>query len=227
VLLMVTHGKDYYATPVYPFVFAGGAVAIEKYSASCGLRWIRPATIAALLAGLLLFLPMGIPVFSPETYLLYQKKLTFNMQPQEKSMTSEPMLHTYSFCFGWEEMAEGVAEAYYRVPAPERSDVAIFANEFAAAGAIDIIGPRYNLPKAISGHQSYWLWGPRNYSGQTMILVGKKEEDAHKFFNQVVVVKELHNPYARPSDNRPVLLCRGPKRFRTLVEYWPELKNWD
>ena len=70
-----------------------------------------------------------------------------------------------SWCFGWEEMVKAVASAYYSVPGQERHDVAIFANAFAAADAIDWIGLRYGMPKAISGHQSYWLWGARNYSG--------------------------------------------------------------
>jgi len=226
-VLMATHGKDYYATPIYPFLFAGGAVVIEKFSTFRHLAWIRTVTLAVLVVGILYFLPMGVPVLSPENYLRYQASLPFKMQPQEKSMMAEPMIHTYSWCFGWEEMVAGAAEAYNRIPPAERQDAAIFSNDFAAAGAVDIIGPRYNLPKAIGGHQSYWLWGPRQYSGRIMILLGETEKEARDFFNEVIVVKELHHPYAAPWENRPVLLCRGPKRFRTLAEYWPKLKNWD
>ena len=107
-------------------------------------------------------------------------------------MAMEPMPHTYSWCFGWPEMVQAVAKAYAMVPPEERADTAIFANDFAAAGAIDIIGPKYGLPKAISGHQSYWLWGPRNYSGQTMIVVGDTPEGASRYFDEVTVVEELH-----------------------------------
>ena len=121
----------------------------------------------------------------------------------------------------------GVAQAYYSVPPEGRDDVAIFANDFAAAGAIDIIGPRYGLPKAISGHQGYWLWGPRNYSGQTVIVVGEPAEGARHWLNDVTVIKELHNPYAPPWENRPVLLCRNPKNPAPLAELWPKLKTWD
>lgn len=226
-VFIVLHGKDYYATPVYPFVFSGGAIAIEQFSRRRGQSWVKPVIVVLILVGTLVFLPMMVPVFSPENYLRYQAKLPFKIQPQEKSMLTEPMPHTFSWCFGWEEMVEGVAEAYNRVPPEQRSDVAIFANDFAAAGAVDLIGPRYGLPKAISGHQSYWLWGPRNYSGKTMILVGETVKSASRYFNEVTVVRELDNPYAAPWENRPVLLCRGPRRFRTLAEAWPQLKNWD
>ena len=80
---------------------------------------------------------------------------------------------------------------------------------------------------AISGSNGYSLWGPRNYSGQTMIVVGDSPKSASRWFNEVTVIAELHNPYAAPWENRPVLLCRGPKRFRTLAEGWPQLKIWD
>jgi len=188
---------------------------------------LKPASVAVILLGTLAFLPLFVPVLSPENFLRYKANLPFKIQPDEKSMLAEPMPHYYSWCFGWEEMVKGVAKAYYSVPAEDRADVAVYANNFAPAGAIDLIGPKYGLPKAISGHQNYWLWGPRNYSGQTMIVVGVKREDASQWFDEVTVIAELHNPYAPPGENRPVLLCRGQKHFHSLAEAWPKLKNWD
>jgi len=120
------------------------------------------------------------------------------------------MPHHYSWSFGWEEMVQEVAKAYQSVPVADRGDTAVFANDFAAAGAIDLIGPKYGLPKAIGGHQSYWLWGPRQFSGQTMIILGRTLDAAHGWFNDVTVVADLHNPYAAPWENGPVLLCRQP-----------------
>jgi hypothetical protein len=226
-VFIVLHGKDYYSTPVYPMLFAGGAIAIEQFSARKRLTWLKPVVVSIILLVSLVFLPIAVPVLSVENFVRYQAKLPFKMQPQEKSMLTEPLPHTYSFCFGWEEMVQAVAKAYNSVPAEERSDTAIFANDFAAAGAVDLIGPKFGLPKSISGHQSYWLWGPRNYSGHTMILLGDTPEGAREWFNEVTVIAELHNPYVPPWRNRPVLLCRGPKNFRSLAEAWPKLKNWD
>lgn len=226
-VFIVTHGKDYYAAPVFPMMFAGGAIAIEQLSVKKRMGWIKAAAVALVLVGTLALLPLFVPMLSPEAYLRYQASLPFQIQPSEKSMAYEPMPHYYSWCFGWEEMVRAVATAYASVPPEERADTAIFANDFAAAGAIDIIGPKYGLPKAISGHQSYWLWGPRNYSGQTMIVLGDTPEGAAQHFNEVKVIAELHNPYAAPWERRPVLLCRKPKNFRSLSDVWPKLKNWD
>jgi len=227
VVFIVAHGKDYYASPAYPMMFAGGAIAWEQISQRRGLRWVRPALVALILAGTVALLPLFLPVLSPEAYLRYQAALPFNIQPDEKSMLQEPMPHYYSDCFGWEEMVQAVAKAYASVPEEERADTAIFANNFAEAGAVDIIGPKYGLPKVISGHQSYWLWGPRNYSGQTAIIVGQTAEQAREWFNEVTIVAELHNPYAPPWENRPVLLCRKPKSPQPLSELWPKVKHWD
>jgi Dolichyl-phosphate-mannose-protein mannosyltransferase len=225
-VFIVLHGKDYYAAPVYPMVFAGGAIAIEEIAPGRGWRWLKPAVVALILLVTGALFPLFVPVLSPESYLRYQAKLPFKIQPDEKSMLAEPMPHYYSWCFGWPAMVRTVAEAYHQVPAQDRADTAIFANDFAAAGAIDLMGPKYGLPKAISGHQNYWLWGPRHYSGQTMIVVGSTVEDASRYFEHVTAFPQPHNPYAAPWENRPVLLCQG-KRFPSLAAVWPKLKNWD
>jgi hypothetical protein len=225
-LFIVLHGKDYYAAPVYGVMFAGGAIAIERFSVR-RFRWLKPVVVAVILLGTLALLPLFAPVLSPEAFIRYQANLPFNVQPDEKSMLAEPMPHYFSDDFGWPEMVAAVAKVYESLPAQERADTAIFGTNFSNAGAIDLLGGRYGLPKAISGHQSYWLWGPRNYSGQTVIVVGEVPEAARKWFNEVDVMAELHNPYAPPWVNRPVLLCRGLKAFPTLKDAWPRLKNWD
>jgi hypothetical protein len=225
-VFIAMHGKDYYAVSVYPMMFAGGAIAIERWTAARN-GWLKPALVVFILAGAIAFLPMVAPVLSPEGLVQYLAKLPFKIQPDEKSMLLEPLPHYFSWCFGWEEMVQAVAKAYETVPVEERADTAIMANDFAAAGAIDLIGPKYGLPKSICGHQSYWLWGPRHYTGKTMILVGDTPKGAGRWFNEVKVIAELNHPFAAPWENRPVLLCRGPKGFNSLSEAWPRLKDWD
>jgi len=226
---IVLRGKDYYATPVYPMMVAGGAIAIEQIAAARRLGWLKPVSVSLVLLGTLALLPLFVPVLSPENFLRYQAKLPFTVQPDEKSMLEEPMPHYYSGCFGWQELVRAVAEAYNNVPAQDRADTAIYANDFATAGAIDLLGPKFGLPKAIGGHQSYWLWGPRNYTGSTMIVVGGSADDARKYFDDVTVITQLHNPYAGTAygwADKTILLCRG-KKFASLSEIWPHVKHWD
>lgn len=109
VTFIVLHGKDYYAAPAYPMMFAGGA--IEQISAARHLGWAKPLSVALVLVGTLALLPLFVPVLSPEGFLRYQAKLPFKLQPDEKSMLEEPLPHYYSGCFGWYDMVRAVAEA--------------------------------------------------------------------------------------------------------------------
>jgi len=121
-------------------------------------------------------------------------------------------------------MVEAVARVYRSLPPDERAKAAIFCENYGEAAAVDFFGPRYGLPKAISGHQNYFLWGPRGYTGEVVILVGAGEEDARENFESVEVAATLDNPYALWYENQPIFLCRGLKW--DLQTGWPRVKNW-
>jgi hypothetical protein len=175
---------------------------------------------------LLPLLPVVLPILPVEAYLRYQEHLPFEVPRSEYSHMGAALPQHYADEFGWPEMVAGVARVYHSLPEEQRAKTAIYANNYGEAAAIDFFGPQYNLPKAICPHQSYFLWGPRNYTGEIMILIGSAHADeAKRFFESVEVAATLDNPYAIPNENRPVLLCRGLKtNLRTL---WPELKEWD
>ena len=100
---------------------------------------------------------------------------------------------------------------------------AILTGNYGEAGAIDYYGPRLGLPKAISGHNSYFYWGRRNYSGECVILFGDNAETTKKLFGDVQQVATITNPYAMPGEqNLPVYLCRKPSA--PLAELWPHFK---
>jgi hypothetical protein len=52
------------------------------------------------------------------------------------------------------------------------------AGIYGGVGAIDFFGSRYGLPKSITAHQNYYYWGPRQYTGESIILLEWKREDA-------------------------------------------------
>ena len=49
---------------------------------------------------------------------------------------------------------------YRSLPPEDRSRACVFGRNYGEAGAIDFFGARDGLPRAVSGHNSYYLWGP-------------------------------------------------------------------
>ncbi len=90
---------------------------------------------------------------------------------------------------------------------------------------IDLFGPKYGLPKAISPHQSYFLWGPRDYTGEVMIILGAKKEDAEKACGSVEERMRVDNPYSDNYEKYNILICRNTKK--PLAQVWPSLKFWN
>jgi hypothetical protein len=224
-VFMITHGKDYYSAPAYVMLLAAGGVATERLLARFPARRIlRPACFIWLLLGVVPLLPLVLPVLPIETFLRYQSHLPFEVPKTEQSFVGETLPQYYADEFPWPGMVQEVARVYHSLTPEEQKRTAIFGNNYGQAAAIDFFGPKYGLPKAISGHQNYFLWGPRDYTGEIVIVLGDKEEGAREHFESVTVAATLNNPYAYRYENRPILLCRGLKW--DLQKEWSKVKNW-
>jgi dolichyl-phosphate-mannose-protein mannosyltransferase len=217
-------GKNYYLAPIYPVLFAAGAVILEPLIERRQMIWLKPALILVLIAGGLTMLPIVVPVLPVDRFIVYMNELPFKLPRSERGHERAVLPQHYADQFGWEEMVAVTAQAWARVPAEQRADCGIFAQNYGQAGAIDFFGPRYGLPPAVSGHQTYFLWGPRNYSGNCMIVLDDRKETLDRLFEQVEDVGSSDNPYALER-HIPVFLCRGAK-FGTLTQLWPNLKRW-
>jgi len=169
--------------------------------------------------------PMVVPVLPIDHYLSYQERWLFKPPASEHSHMRSQLPQTYSDQFGWEEIVEASSHAYSELTPDEQKDCAIFAQDYGAAAAIDFFGERYGLPKALSGHQNYFLWGPRNYTGQCMIVLDDRRERLEELFDHVeLITTSAPNPYAL-EQQLPVYLCRGLK-FGSLQQLWPQIKRW-
>jgi hypothetical protein len=228
ITFVVLKGKNYYLAPIYPMLFAAGAVTIERGIERTRQRWLKvwlkPAIIVLLVVGGAWLAPLVIPVFSIEHFISYMNKLPFKVPRSEHSHERALLPQHYADQFGWEELTAMTAQAWSRVTPEERRDCGIFAQDYGQAGAIDFFGPRYGLPPALSGHQTYFLWGPRNYSGNCLIVLDDKKEVLDQLFEHVEYVGRSDNPYALER-NIPVFLCKGAK-FGSLAKLWPQLKKW-
>ncbi len=224
-VFVVLHGKNYYLGPIYPVYLAAGAVVIENFIARSRQAWLKPALVVLIVAGGAWLAPVVMPVLPVDQFISYMQKLPFKVPRSEHSHMRAVLPQHFADQFGWEEIVATVNQAYLRLPPEERAGCGIFAQDYGQAGAIDFLGRRYGLPPALSGHQTYFLWGPRGYSGNCMIVLDDKREVLEGYFEHVEYVgKSADNPYALEREI-PVFICRGAK-FGSLTEVWPQLKKW-
>ncbi len=220
--LLVLKGKIYYLAPAYPMLLAAGAVCIEKWVREHNWNWLKPAILAPLVVGGIIAAPLAMPLLPVEAMARYSKFWDVEaVKVEQQDLGKLPQL--FADMFGWENQVATVARIYSSLPAAERAKAAIFAANYGEASAIDYFGRSYGLPKAISPHNNYYLWGPRNYSGEVVISVGFTREYLQPLFGQIEQVDTIRHPYAMPDENNvPVFLCHKPKM--SLQQAWPRLK---
>jgi hypothetical protein len=131
----------------------------------------------------------------------------------------------FSDQFGWPEMVATVAGVYNALPPAERAKTAILAGNYGEAGAIDFFGARYGLPKSISAHQNYYYWGPRQYTGESIILLGWSQSGAQQWCGSVQRGPKISPYYGMGGEHYTILICHNFKK--PLTEAWPELKVWN
>src|SRR5262249_102395 len=123
--------------------------------------------------------------------------------------------------FGWEEQVQAIARAYRFLPEADRPKAAIFAYNYGEAGAIDYFDKRYGLPKAISGHNQYGYWGPRDYTGEVVVAIGFTADRLQRSFAEVTPFETISPAYAMPEESGlTIYICRKPRA--PLTQSWSE-----
>jgi hypothetical protein len=156
-------------------------------------------------------LPFALPILPVQKFIAYSKALGRTPRSEEHTRLAD-LPQQYADMFGWEGLARAVAESYRALPTDLRSRCAVYAGNYGEAGAIDFFGPKLGLPHAISGHNSYWFWGPRGWDGSVMLVIGGSREDQLHWFESAEEVAIADSPYAMPYERRlPIWLCRNLK----------------
>jgi hypothetical protein len=219
-IMMAIHAKDYYLAPIYPVLFAGGAVAL---GALTHRNWPLIA-YSALLGCLFVFLtaPLMLTILPPEKYVVFSSRFLKNSPKTEKF--SSPLPQFLSDRFGWQQMVQGFAVRYNALPPDERARTAIFCRNYGEAGAVDILGPQYGLPSAISGHQNYFYWGWNNYTGESVLTLGDHREDYTDTYAEVIDLGAFDAPWIMDHEHHHYFWLRHRKR--PYADDWPQFKFW-
>jgi 4-amino-4-deoxy-L-arabinose transferase-like glycosyltransferase len=225
-VIMALSPRIYYLFPAYPVLFAAGSVAWESWLSRVRTHSIQRVYVTLMVLMSALIAPTVIPLLPPETYIRYAAA-THLQQPRIENHRLGPLPQLFADQFGWEEMAAAVAGAYNNLAPDIRTKTAIFAQNYGQAGAIDLFGPKYGIPRGstISGHQSYHLWGPHGYTGESMIVMDDRPERLAEIFNTFRKVARVSHSYSMPYQHFDVYYCEGMKQ--PLSSLWPQLKNWN
>lgn len=208
VAFFLARGRDYYLAPAYPMLFAAGAfwgeqkvLSLPPQRASILLRrmWITFA-IAGLCAASVT-MPIA-PINSRWWHFANRVNGNFHYE------------------VGWPDLVATLANVRDSLPARDRARLGILAADDGQAGAVNLYGPAYGLPSAISGMNSNWLRGYGQPPPETLITVGFKPEMLVQNFETCKLSARITNRYG--IDNRSidgydeVFICRG------LRWPWPE-----
>jgi len=219
---VMSHGKAYYMSPLYPTLLGIGAVAVEGWLQSADLR--RAALITVAVAGAVAA-PMAIPIFPEKVFIAYSAML--GIAPSATAAEHQklgPLPQHFADQHGWREMAAQVAAVYNALPPADRAKAVFLGIDYGEAAAIDIFGRPLGLPPAISGHNNYFLWGPQGHDGSVLIVLGPYWEELLSAYRSVEVAGKIDNPYAMPYETGPIYVLRDPKVPFSLI--WPRLRHY-
>ena len=99
---------------------------------------------------------------------------------------------------GWEELTALTDKAYRMVP--DKKAAFIYGENYGQAGAITVIGKKYDLPEAISFNESFQYWIPKQFDPDIKSLIyinDEPGEDVKALFGKIILIGRISNPDAR------------------------------
>ena len=230
VLMEVVHGKDYYVFPIYPMLFAGGAVVVEKAletwvaSRAVPIRMAsRAAVVAVIVLASLPIIPLATWMLPPERLLAYQN--TIGIKPAKSEVHHESLLpQAVADQFGWPEMVNEVSGIYNSLPPDDRAQTGIWAGNYGEAGAVNLFGPKLGLPTAYSRHQNHWYWGPPPQVYKNLIVIEWSLDDVRDNCTSFQAF-EHYERFGMGEENTPIYLCRGVTF--DIQKIWSHSHHWN
>lgn len=196
-LLIYLSGKSYYSMGAYPVLFVMGGLALAHWLPKV-VKWILVVLIV---------LPI-IPLSPYALYLLSHEKMEkYAAEVNEKYGLDGPLIwedgevhalpQDYADMIGWEEMVEKVGRFYHSLPEEEQHSLLLWGGNYGHAGALNYFREKYQLPVAYSFNSSFLIWNPDTISFDRMLLVDDRFSLESDWFENVVLIDSIENPYAR------------------------------
>jgi hypothetical protein len=227
VFFMLQKAKFYWLSPAYPMLFAAGAYGLQLLvERRGGLRWMEPTYTWVLAISGLVIMPLAIPILPPETYIRYDAMLGGVGEVKQENLVASALPQNYADRYGWREMVDAVKQAYDTLSPTEKAEACILGRNYGETAAVELYGPALGLPKAISGHNSYYIWGPQGCTGNVLITIGYPLQDISQGFESVAAGPKWSCQYCMPYEKgAPILIGRGIKA--PIEVAWPTVKDFN
>lgn len=216
-ILLVGHGKNYYALGAYPVLLAFGAFNLERVTVT-KKNWRYVMVVPVCILGII-FLPLALPLFGPTKLAHFYQKTGAEKTGllQWEDLKSHPLPQDFADMLGWEEMAKKVSVAYHSLSPAQQKETLVFCNNYGMAGAVNYYRNKYNLPEAYSDNASFLYWLPDNKTIRNLVLVctdtDELQHDYIKFFQSAQFTDSVTNPYARERGDYIMLATGADERF--------------
>lgn len=226
ITILLINGKskaEYVAAAMIP-LFAAGGLFYEQLSRPVLKQMLAWGVGASVFISGIILAPIALPILPVERFISYSQALGVSSpSPEGKQLASLPQF--YADMHGWEQMAENVSKVYLTIPEAEREKTIVWGDNYGRAGAMEYYSDQYPLPRAVSPHNSFWMWGYGDEEIKHVIIIGGNEEDHKKSFNTVNAVLIHEAKYAIPYENNlTIYLCSDPKV--TIKDIWEKLKHY-
>jgi 4-amino-4-deoxy-L-arabinose transferase-like glycosyltransferase len=210
ILLANYHTKSEYFSSAAIVLLPAGVALLDTVCSHGVRRWLMKAYLAIVVLSGLALLPATRDVLPLDDYLRYQEKLHINTQSVE-GLETAALPQFYADRMGWENMARVVAGIYATLPEADKRRCLVYGRNYGEAGAIDYFRRTFDLPPAISQHNSYYYWSQKLLSADIiLIVIGRNIDDLRRDFDQVDIAGEISAPYVMPyEDHLTVTICRG------------------
>jgi hypothetical protein len=213
VVFAVTAGaKIYYLAGAYVYLVAAGAVTID--------RWLeaRPGRFRNLLLATAMTAAATVPLTLP---VLPVADIGWTAKVSPDAVQS----------IGWPQLVSTVRTVWISLPPGQRADAVIYTSNYEEASAINELGHGTGLPDAVSGHNTYWWWGPGNPHATTVVAVLASGDSAdaaqlRRIFVSVRAVATLSNPYriSNGESGGHVYICTGPRE--PWGQAWSQVRSY-
>ncbi len=214
-LFAVGKGRGYYLGGAYPMLMAMGGVMGERWVTSLS-KIPRRAVEAVFFAGLVGWGLLASAIIIPWASSGGLKKFALE---NNGDLREE---------IGWDELVKTVAGIRDSLPEDQRQNVGIMVRNYGEQGAIEILGPAYDLPAPISGTNSAWLRGYPVPPPATLIVIGTGREDVDRIYTSCRLAGHNGNSLGvknEESEDHPDIFVCGPPRV-PWAEFWEDYQGY-